>query len=148
MAQVFLDRISATHHVESVVATEEISNGQFLKLGKLDADGERRLVTKATGNADANVFLVDAPVSYGDPHFDIAKYVLPVGATGRAYHKEEGAIVSVTKDLVGGGAKVGDALDVASNGLGFTKASGNGIAMLIGEENHGFDGDVYVVAFN
>lgn len=147
MSQVFLDKISATHHVESVVATEEIQNGQFLKLGVLDNDGERRLVTKATGDADANVFLVDAPVSYGDPHFDLAQYKLRVGATGRAYHKEEGAVISVTKDLVSG-AKVGDQLSVGDKGLGFKKATGAGIATLIGEEAHGFDGDVYVIAFN
>lgn len=48
MAKVFLDKIKATAHIESVVATENLPQGQFVTLGVLGDDGESRLVTKAT----------------------------------------------------------------------------------------------------
>lgn len=37
MAKVFLDKIKATAHIESVVAKEDLGNGQFLSLGVLGA---------------------------------------------------------------------------------------------------------------
>lgn len=147
MSKVFLDKIPSTEHIESVVATTDFGNGQFLSLGVLGADGESRVATAATGESDAEVFLADAPVSYDDPHFDLGKYVVKAGTTGRAYHLQKGDVISVTTDLVAAGAKAGDALTVGDNGLGFKKAaSGRGIALLIGSESHGVDGDVYVIA--
>lgn len=146
MAKVFLDKIKSTAHIESVVATDELTNGQFLTLGVLNADGESRVATKATKEEDAEVFLADAPISYGDPHFDLATYKVKPGNTARAYHLEKGDVLSVTTDLVSG-AKVGDNLTIGDNGLGFKKAdNGKGIAMLIGQEAHGIDGDVFVIA--
>ena len=93
----------------------------------------------------AEVFVADAPLSYGDPHFDLGKYVVKAGQTGRAFHLEKGDVISGTTDLVAG-AKVGDNLTVGDQGLGFKKADDKGIAMLIGQETHGIDGDVYVIA--
>ena len=94
----------------------------------------------------AEVFVADAPLSYGDPHFDLGKYVVKAGETGRAFHLEKGDVISVTTDLVAG-AKVGDNLTIGDKGLGFKKAAdGKGIAMLIGQEAHGIDGDVFVIA--
>lgn len=146
MAKVFLDKIPATEHIETIVAGEPLGNGQWLSLGVLAEDGEAREATKATGEADAEVFLVDAPLSYDDPHFDLATYQVAKGRTGRAYHLGKGDVISVTEDLVSG-AKKGDALTIGINGLGFKKAdSGNGIAKVIGEEAHGFDGKVFVIA--
>lgn len=145
MAKVFLDKIKATAHIESVVAQEELTNGQFLKLGVLGSDGESRVATKATGAADAEVFLADAPLSYGDPHFNLADYKVEKGHTARAYHLEKGDVISVTPDLVSG-ANVGDALTIGDSGLGFKKASDAGMALVIGKETHGFDGDVFVIA--
>lgn len=153
MAQVFLDRLSKAAHVESVVVQgSAIKNGQFLKLGVLDTDGERRVATKATGDADAEVFLADAPVDYGYVNvdgttFDLDKYELAAGKTGRAIHVAKGEIISVSEDLVTGSVTVGDELSVNDNGLGFKKATGTGIALLIGKEAQGFAGINYVVAF-
>ena len=146
MAKVFLDKIKATAHLESVVASADLPQGQFATLGVLGDDGESRVVTKATDEASADVFVAEAPISYGDPHFDLGGYKAKAGKTARAFHLEKGDVLSVTTDLVSG-AKVGDSLTVGDNGLGFKKAaSGKGIAMLIGQEAHGFDGDVYVIA--
>lgn len=153
MAQVFLDRLSKAAHVESVVVQDSaIKNGQFLKLGVLDTDGERRVATKSTGDADAEVFLADAPVDYGYVNvdgttFDLDRYELVAGKTGRAIHVAKGEIISVSEDLVTGEVKVGDELSVNDNGLGFKKATGKGIALLIGQEAQGFVGKAYVVAF-
>lgn len=146
MAKVFLDKIKATAHIESVVASEDLPQGQFVTLGVLGDDGESRVVTKATNEASADVFVAEAPISYGDPHFDLGSYKAKAGKAARAFHLEKGDVLSVTTDLVSG-AQVGDSLTVGDNGLGFKKAaSGKGIAMLIGQEAHGFDGDVYVIA--
>ena len=71
MAKVFLDKIKATAHIESVVASEDLPQGQFVTLGVLGDDGESRVVTKATDEASADVFVAEAPISYGDPHFDL-----------------------------------------------------------------------------
>ena len=148
MAKVFLDKIKATAHIESVVAADPLGAGQFVKLGLLGEDGESRVATKATDEASAEVFVADAPLSYGDPHFDLGQYVVQPGKAARAYHLEKGDVISVTTDLVTG-AKVGDNLTVGDTGLGFKKATvGKGVAMLIGQETHGIDGDVYVIAIH
>ena len=76
MAKVFLDKIKATAHIESVVAKEDLGNGQFLSLGVLGEDGESRVATPATDEASAEVFVADAPLSYGDPHSH-GEYVVP-----------------------------------------------------------------------
>ena len=145
MSYVFLDKIPATEHIESVVANEDLAMGQWLKLGVLGEDGESRAVTAATTADDAEVFLADAPLSYGDPHFNLADYKVEKGHTARAYHLEKGDVISVTPDLVNG-AQVGDALTIGDSGLGFKKASDAGMALVIGKETHGFDGDVFVIA--
>lgn len=145
MSYVFLDKIPATEHIESVTANKELGNGTWLKLGVLNADGESRTATVATKAEDAEVFLADAPLSYGDPHFELGEYKLKAGATGRAYHLGKGDVISVTEDLVKG-AQVGDELTVADDGTGFKKADGKGIAMLIGEEVKQLAGKVFVIA--
>lgn len=145
MSYVFLDKIPATEHIESVVANEDLAMGQWLKLGVLGEDGESRAVTAAATADDAEVFLADAPVSYGDPHFDLSTYKVKKGETGRAFHLGKGDVISVTADLVAG-AKVGDELTIGDNGLGFKKADSKGIAMLIGKETKQLAGDVYVIA--
>ena len=148
MALVFLDKIKATAHIESVVAKDELGAGQFGKLGVLGEDGESRVATKATDEASAEVFVAPEFISYGDPSFKLAEAKVKPGNTARAYHLEKGDVISVTTDLVSG-AKVGDNLTVGDNGLGFKKATdGNGVAMLIGQEAHGIDGDVYVIAIH
>ncbi|MEY8736427.1 hypothetical protein AB9M75_04050 [Lactobacillus sp. AN1001] len=147
MTQVFLDKISKSAHIEGVTCEQEIKNGQFLSLGVLNMTdgGESRVATKAKGNDTAEVILADAPISYDDPHFNLAEYALPAGKVGRAYHLVKGDVLSVTEDLVHG-AEVGDSVDVNDDGFGFKKATGKGFAMVIGKENHGFDGTVFVIA--
>lgn len=149
MSKVFLDKIPSTAHIESVIAAEPLKNGQFVELGVLsDEDFESREGTKAKDNASADVLLVDAPISYGDPHFDLDTYELAAGKAGRGYHLVAGDIISVTEDLVHG-AKVGEYVAVNADGLGFATAvdKASAIAQVIGTESHGFDGDVAVVAF-
>lgn len=144
MAEVILDKISATAHIDSVVATEDLKNGQWLTLGLLDADGERRLATKAAKEEEADVLLVTSFTKY-DPNTDFADYVTKKGQTGRGFHMVSGDVISVTKDLVAG-AKKGDGLTIGDDGLGFKKTEGRGIAQIIGEENQGFYGDMFVIA--
>lgn len=145
MTQVFLDKISESAHIESVTASEDLKNGQFLSLEVLNSDGESRVAKKATGNDDAEVLLVDAPISYDDPHFNLADYELKAGKVGRAFHLTKGDVISVTEDLLNG-TKVGDAVDVNTDGRGFKKAAGKGFGLVIGKENHGFDGTTFAIA--
>ena len=151
MGKVFLDKIPAGEHIESVVSTDELQNGQFLSLGVLEEDGETRVATKATKAEDAEVFHVSAPISYDLPDFDIGKWTLKAGKQGRAYHLGKGDVISVTPDLVADQANVanGDLLTVGTDGLGFAKA-GEGqkvIGKLIAKnDDHGFDGEVFVIA--
>lgn len=146
MGKVFLDKINPSAHIETVVAEENLKNGQFLKLGLLGDDGESRLVTKPKTELEAHVFLADAPLSYGHPDFDLATYEVKAGKAGRAYHLTVGDVISVTPDLADG-VKVGDRLTIGKDGFGFAKAAdGKGIGLCIAKEYHGFDGDVLVIA--
>lgn len=149
MGKVFLDKIPATEHIEQVVAVgTDLANGQFLTLGVLNDDGESRIVTPATTEADADVFLADAPIDYGYPDWDLAKYKLKAGKIGRAFHLGKGDVISVTTDLVPDNVAAGNKLTINPNGAGFVAAADGerGIALVIGVENHGFDGDVAVLA--
>lgn len=146
MAYIVLDKIKSTAHYESVVNDEtELKQGQFLTLGVLGEDGETAKATPATGNANADVFLVDAPVSYDDQHFKLDEYVVPAGKVGRAVHLEKGDMISVSPSLVNG-AQVKDSVDVNTDGLGFKKAtSGTGFGMVVAKETVGDYGDMFVI---
>ncbi|WP_258236123.1 hypothetical protein [Liquorilactobacillus hordei] len=141
MSKVFLDKISATAHIESVVGTTDFSNGQFLELGVLESDGESRAVKPANSEETAEVLLAHAPIDYGYPDFDLAKWKLEAGKIGRAYHLQKGDVIEVTTDLVADADKVtvGANLTIGENGLGFKAAAADarGIARLISKESQG-----------
>lgn len=151
MGKIFLDKIPASEHIESIVSADELQNGQFLSLGVLEEDGETRQAFKATKAEDAEVLHVSAPISYDLPDFDFAKWTLEAGKHGRAFHLGKGDVISVTPDLVADQENVanGDLLTIGEGGLGFAKAveGQKVIAKLIAKnEDHGFDGDVFVIA--
>lgn len=109
MAYVRLDKIGANAHIESIVATEDLVNGQFVALGALQADGEAREVTPSGDQAEELVLHVSVPLTYEDRTNEL-DFVLKAGKVGRGYVLVQGDIVSVSFDGVVGtpakGAKV------------------------------------------
>lgn len=94
MSFVRLDKINATAHIETIVATTDLVNGQFLALGALQADGEARLATPA-GTGDL-VFHASVPLQY-ESLAEEKDFKLPAGKAGRGLVLTAGDIVSVPK---------------------------------------------------
>ncbi|MBK1611781.1 hypothetical protein [Bacillus cereus] len=114
-----LDKIKATAHLESVVASEDLQNGQFLELGALQADGEARLATPSGDVTKGLVFHASVPLTYEDRTNEL-DFVLKAGKVGRAYVLETGNIISISESATGG-AKKGDKVVPAPTG--FAKAT-------------------------
>jgi hypothetical protein len=115
MAYVRLDRIGANAHIESIVATEDLVNGQFVALGALQADGEAREVVPSGDKAEKLVLHVSNGLVYGDRENEL-DFVLKAGKVGRGYVLVEGDIISISIDAVNGAVK-GDLVDPASDGF-------------------------------
>lgn len=110
MSFVRLDKISATAHIETIVATQDLLNGQFLALGALQEDGEARLATPA-GTGDI-VFHASVPLQYESLAED-KDFKLPAGKAGRGYVLTRGDIVSILND----GLAEGDTVVSGANGF-------------------------------
>ncbi|MFJ8247299.1 hypothetical protein [Peribacillus asahii] len=89
-----LDKIKATAHIESIVASEDLLNGQFLALGELQPDGEARQAVPSGDVTKQLVFHASVPLTYEDRSNEL-DYVLKAGKTGRGYVLETGDIVSI-----------------------------------------------------
>jgi hypothetical protein len=117
MAYVRLDKIKATAHLESIVATQDLVNGQFVALGALQADGEARAVVPMTGSAGEKLaFHVSNGLVYGDRENEL-DFVLKAGKEGRAFVLEEGDIVSITLDGIVGTAVKGALVNPHAQGF-------------------------------
>lgn len=116
MAYVILDKIGANAHIESIVATEDLVNGQFVALGQLQADGEAREVVPSGDKAEKLALHVSNGLVYGDRENEL-DFVLKAGKVGRGYVVVEGDMVSITLDGVTEGVKKGDLVDPASTGF-------------------------------
>lgn len=116
MSYVRLDKIGANAHIESIVANEDLVNGQFVKLGALQPDGEAREVTPSGDKTAKLVFHVSNGLVYGDRENEL-DYFLKAGKVGRGYVLVEGDIVSITLDGVEGEAVKGAIVDPSANGF-------------------------------
>lgn len=116
MAYVRLDKIGANAHIESIVATEDLLNGQFLALGALQADGEARQATPSGDKNKALVFHASVPLTYED-HSSELDFVLKAGKVGRGYVLADGDIVSVSKEAVSGEVAVGAIVEPSPEGF-------------------------------
>lgn len=102
MKYVRLDKVKATAHLESIVASTDLLNGQFLALGALQADGEARQATPSGDVSKQLVFHASVPLTYEDRTNEL-DFVLKAGKVGRGYVLETGDIVSIdSTDLVAG----------------------------------------------
>ncbi len=138
MAYVRLDKISATAHIESIVAEKDLVNGQFVTLGELQDDGEARKVTEYDGGSKTKVvFHASVPLTYEERTNEL-DFTLKAGKIGRGYVLENGSIVSVTKDLLEGNAVKNAVVDITGQGF---KVAGE-------EEVEGLHGEVIDVEYD
>ena len=151
MAYVRLDKIKATAHIESVVHSADLKNGQFLELGVIDETlgGEAVDVEMSTVDTKPEAILVTPHLDYGEINFDYAKQVTKAGKMGRAYILEAGNTLSFSADLVAGEPAVGDMVTVGESGLGIKKVTDSEVAIgkVIGTEYLANIGDLTVVRF-
>lgn len=129
MAYIKLDKIKATAHLESVVATEDLVNGTFLELGELQADGEARLATPSGDTTKELVLHASNGLVYGDRENEF-DFILKAGKEGRSYVPETGNVVSFSSDLVGEGVVKNSVVVPAADGKGV--ALHDGVAALTG----------------
>ncbi|WP_324655238.1 hypothetical protein [Bacillus paranthracis] len=115
-----LDKIKSTAHIESVVASTDLVNGQFLALGALQADGEARLATPSGDVTKQLVFHASVPLTYLERTNEL-DFVLKAGKVGRGYVLEAGDIISIDDTTLA----VGDA--VVPSPTGFVKGTPAGL---------------------
>jgi hypothetical protein len=110
MAVVRLDKIAGVH-LESIVHTEDMTNGLFVQLGNL-VDGETELYEVEVPQTDDDLkkeFLLHAtPEVMADPRkAGLKHFVVEKGDAGRAYHLTKGDVITLTADLIDGTPVVG-----------------------------------------
>lgn len=99
-----LDKIRASAHIESIVATEDLLDGQWLQLGALQYDGEAYAATPS-GNQGGDEYLV-FHASNGliyDQRQNELDFVLKAGKAGRAFVVETGNVISISEDGIAAG---------------------------------------------
>lgn len=94
MKFVRMDKVKATAHIESIVATEDLLNGQFVALGELQADGETYAVTASGDVSKELVVHVSNGLTYEDRTNEL-DFVLKAGKEGRSYVLETGNVMSI-----------------------------------------------------
>lgn len=115
MAYVIIEKASATAHLESIVSTQDLVNGQFLALGELQADGEARVSAPSGDKTKKLVLHISNGTTYRDDENEL-DFVLKAGKVGRAYVVEEGMTVAMTFDGFEGTPTKGALVDIAVDG--------------------------------
>lgn len=117
MAYVRLDKTKATAHLEHIVASVDLVNGQFVALGNLQADGEAREVTPSGDQTKKLVLHVSNGLVYDERQNEL-DYVLKAGKVGRGLVLEDGDIISITiADGVTGVATRGAIVNPSATGF-------------------------------
>jgi hypothetical protein len=116
MAYIRLDKISANAHIESIVSTGDLVNGQFVALGVLQLDGEAFLATPSGDQEESLVLHVTVPLTYEDRTTEL-DFVLKAGKEGRGLVLVEGDVYSTTLEGITGEAVVGAKVNPSALGL-------------------------------
>ncbi|MCM0006261.1 MULTISPECIES: hypothetical protein [Bacillus cereus group] len=122
MAYVILDKIGKDQHIESIVATTDLVNGQWVALGALQADGEARMATPSGDQEKELVLHVSNGLVYGDRENEL-DYKLKAGKVGRGYVVRTGNTVSITFDGVTGTPVVGAKVNPSATGFDIVDGS-------------------------
>jgi hypothetical protein len=144
MAYVRLDKISATAHIESIIANEDLVNGQFVALGALQADGEARKATPSGDQSKKLAFHVSNGLVYDERKGEL-DFVLKAGKVGRAYVLVEGDIISITLDGITGDATVGAIVNPAPTGFEVAEVAEPLHGEIIAIENDAVAGKLAVI---
>lgn len=144
MAYVKLDKISATAHIESIVATEDLVNGQFVALGELQADGEAYSVVPSGDQTERLVFHASNGLTYGERENEL-DFVLKAGKVGRAYVLEKGDVISITLDGITDGVKKGDLVKPDAKGFAVTTNADEAIGSVVAIDVDAIAGQMAVV---
>lgn len=146
-----LDKIKGSAHIETVVHSEDLKNGQFVELGVVDEalGGEAVAIEKTAKGARPEALIATVHIGYGHPDFDELNAVTKAGKAGRAIILEKGDVVSFADDLVAAGLEVGSDVAVGVNGLGIKKAEleEEVIGKVISKDYMANVGDLIVVRF-
>lgn len=152
-AKVFihLDKVKATAHIESVVATAKgLKAGQFVNLKAIseDYDGEIYEFENATAKGSVDGLVVPVHVDKGYPDFDEAMMVVAEGKAARVYIIEKGNTISFHEDMVKG-VKAGDKLAIGTDGYSLvkTEVETEVVALAVAERYMSNIGDVITVRF-
>lgn len=152
MAQfIRLDKIKSSAHIETIVHSEDLKNGQFVELGAADEalGGEAVLIEKTEAGERPEAIVTTVHLDYGHPDFEETEQVTKAGKAGRAHIIEHGDMISFLTDLVEGQVDNGDEVAVAADGLGIKKAEEEDevIGKVIRQDYMANVGDLVVVRF-
>lgn len=139
MAIVRLDKVlaGANGNIESVIVytneetatlKKDFTNGLFVNLGEVNAEGAGREVHEAYPTAkdgEAEALLVANPELSYDESVALDEYENRQGQAVRAYRLYDGDVITFTEDLLPDGVAVGDVLAPGENGELETAAAGD-----------------------
>lgn len=145
-----LDKIKATAHIETVVHTEELKNGQFVELGVSHEDlgGEAVAIEKTEVGKAPEAIVTTVHLDYGNTDYNPLELVTKAGKAGRAHIIEKGNMISFLKEMAVGVA-VGNDVTVGTGGFGIKVAEDGEevIGKVIREDYMANVGDLLVVRF-
>lgn len=146
-----IDKIKATSHIETVVHTEALKNGQFVELGVSDEalGGEAVAIKKTAEGKRPEAIIVTPHLSYGALDFKELEAVTEPGKAGRAIILEKGDMLGFLSDLAAEGVVVGSEVTTGVEGLGIKLAVEGEeiIGTVIREDYMANVGDLLVVRF-
>lgn len=146
-----LDKIKDSAHIETIVHTKDLKNGQFVELGISDETlgGEAVLIEETEEGKRPEAIVTTVHIGYGHPDFDVLEAVTKAGKAGRAHIIEHGDIISFLDDMVAGEVVEGDEVTVGAGGLGIKKADVDDevIGKVIRKDYMANVGDLVVVRF-
>ncbi|HFI0463182.1 TPA: hypothetical protein ACGO1T_000526 [Streptococcus suis] len=147
-----LDKVSSTAHYETIISSDsELIGGMLVNLGGL-LDGNREAVefTKATEDDTFEAIVVPVYLNYGSLDFNLTTQSIPAGKPARVLIPENGAIISINKELVSGDPTKGDKVTVGASGKGFKKveSSEKAVGTVLGTEFQTNVGELVVIRIN
>ena len=99
-----LDKIKATAHIVSIKAHKEMQNGEFVAVGKLDANaqfGAGEVFEVGNPSADSKkVVLVAGVELMADETLTVDEYKVAKDAVVRGIYLEKGDVISIPQSLV------------------------------------------------
>lgn len=115
---IILDKISKGAHYVNFLHASDLTNGEMIEIGSLDADGESFAATAVTA-VTGNEYAINATVPLDYISENTLDFTLTAGEEGRGVILQKGDIVTVSDDKINGATTVDQyvELEVSANGL-------------------------------